>query len=83
MDNISEARTEVESVTAAPSNNSAAVITSISQEPIFDGDEHQKSYDDNETGELNVSLENVMLRSFGRNFKLWHWFSLISVAGLQ
>lgn len=48
MDNISEARTEVESFAAPPSNVSTVVATSISQEPIFDGG-------DDENAELNVS----------------------------
>lgn len=54
MDNISEARTEIESIVAAPPNHSSMVITSISQEPIFDGGDRHHSYggdDDN----VNVS----------------------------
>lgn len=47
MDNISEARTEVESFGAAPSNTSAVVATSISQEPIFGGAD--------ENGDVNVN----------------------------
>ncbi|XP_031624890.1 protein lap4 isoform X3 [Contarinia nasturtii] len=42
MDNISEARTEVESIVAPPLNvsaNPSAVAKSISQEPIFGGDD--------------------------------------------
>lgn len=56
MDNISEARTEVESIAAPPSNTSTAVATSISQEPIFGGADQHQSYVDDENGELNVSI---------------------------
>lgn len=55
MDNISEARTEVESIVAVPSNISGTVPTSISQEPIFDGGERHQSYGDDENGDINVS----------------------------
>ena len=58
MDNISEARTEVESIVAPPSNTSTHVATSISQEPIFGGaTERHQSYGDDENGEINVSNE--------------------------
>lgn len=56
MDNISEARTEVESIMAAPLNTSSGVATSISQEPIFDGGERHQSYGDDESG-VNVSMK--------------------------
>lgn len=55
MDNISEARTEVESIVAAPPNTSTAIATSISQEPIFDGAERHQSYGDDDSG-VNVSF---------------------------
>lgn len=59
MDNISEARTEIESIVAAPPNHSSMVATSISQEPIFDGGDRHHSYggDDN-NGDVNVSNSN-------------------------
>ncbi|XP_055300030.1 protein lap4-like isoform X22 [Sitodiplosis mosellana] len=54
MDNISEARTEVESIVPPPSNTSTTVATSISQEPIFGGaTERHQSYGDDENGEVN------------------------------
>lgn len=55
MDNISEARTEVESIVAPPLNSSTTVATSISQEPIFGGAERHQSCADDENGEINVS----------------------------
>lgn len=55
MDNISEARTEIESIAAAPSNHSNMVTTSISQEPIFDGGERHQSYGDDDNADINVS----------------------------
>lgn len=63
MDNISEPRTEVESIVAAPSHTvqTTTVITSVSQEPIFDGAHHERlrSHDDNED-DLNVSEKNPL-----------------------
>lgn len=55
MDNISEARTEVVSITAAHHEleNILAPATSISQEPIFDASAQQH---DNNENELNVSI---------------------------
>lgn len=50
MDNISETRTDVESIVAAPSHQAAPLMTSISQEPMFDGDGEHNGDDD-----LNVS----------------------------
>lgn len=58
MDNISEPRTEVESILATPLNQmSNSVTTSVSQDPI-DGAarERLKSYDDSESGDMNVSF---------------------------
>lgn len=76
MDNISEARTEVESIVAPPSNvsaNSSVVAKSISQEPIFGGDD--------ENGEVNVSfaffiLFTLLFYSFLKRFAwiLKKWF---------
>lgn len=60
MDNISEARTEIESIIAAPSSShhTGVVPTSVSQEPIDGGGQRDrlKSYDESESGETNVSL---------------------------
>lgn len=59
MDNISEARTEIESIVAAPPNHSSMVATSISQEPIFDGGDRHHSYGgDDDNGDVNVSNSN-------------------------
>lgn len=55
MDNISEARTEIESIVAPPSNHSNMATTSISQEPIFDGGERHQSFGDDENADINVS----------------------------
>lgn len=70
MDNISEPRTEVESIVAAPSNNESmattTINTSISQEPIFDGGANREllqSYDENEE-DLNVIKIDVILHTF-------------------
>lgn len=60
MDNISEARTEVESIAAPPSNTSATIATSISQEPIFGGAERHQSYIDDENGEVNVNTNQIL-----------------------
>lgn len=62
MDNISEARTEVESIVAAPSNHSqqTTITSSVSQEPIDGGARNRlKSYDESESGDLNVSKKIV------------------------
>lgn len=58
MDNISEARTEVESIVPAPSNNFHQIVTtSVSQEPIDGGTrERLKSYDESELSDMNVSF---------------------------
>lgn len=58
MDNISEARTEVVSISTTHHEHDASAMsapaTSVSQDPIFDAAAHQL-HDDNEN-ELNVSL---------------------------
>lgn len=60
MDNISEARTEVESIVAAPPNTFVQTTTSVSQDPIDGGArERLKSYDESESGELNVSIFGI------------------------
>lgn len=58
MDNISEPRTEVESIAAAPLNQMTnCVTTSVSQDPIDGGArERLKSYDESESGDMNVSF---------------------------
>lgn len=66
MDNISETRTEVESITAHHEANNVmtAPATSISQEPLFDASAQQQ-HDDNDN-ELNVSF--MSLQSFSLIF---------------
>lgn len=64
MDNISEPRTEVESIVAAPFNRIAnSVTTSVSQEPIDGGArERLKSYDESgDSGDMNVRLKFVTM----------------------
>lgn len=82
MDNISEARTEIESIVAPPSNNNTAtaaviVATSISQEPIFDGDD--------ENGDVNVSAFFVLFsqRIDSTNDVLEEWVRRIMFSNKQ
>lgn len=68
MDNISEARTEVESIVAPPLNASSTIATSISQD--FGGAERHQSCGDDENGGINVStfgyLSNHILKRKGK-----------------
>lgn len=71
MDNISEARTEVESISAhhishANNNNVATASTSISQEPIFqnDSDAGAAAHDQDNNVSFSVWAFSVRENSF-------------------
>lgn len=87
MDNISEPRTEVESI-AAPHQiayaNGAAVHTSISQEPIF-----QPNDIDSGAGTLSHDLENNVsffrweLLMWEKPFIIWIFISVREIVGFR